>query len=148
MTEIDFYTHVEDRQRVACQLVLKARERNLKVLILVDDEDQLRRLDDYLWSFQAQSFVPHCRMDDPLAADTPVLLAVDTENACPHTELLVNLRNTTPPGFARFQRLLEVVSTDAQDRALARERFKFYRDRGYALRTHDLGATRATPAAR
>ncbi len=140
MTEIDFYTHVEDRQRVTCQLVLKACASQMRVLVLLSDEDQVDRFDAYLWSFQPQSFVPHCRLEHPLAAQTPVLLTCREDLAVPHDELLVNLRNTPPQGFARFRRLLEVVSTAEADRLAARERFRFYRDGGYPLRTHQLGA--------
>ena len=52
--------------------------------------------------------------------------------------MLVNLRDDWPPFFSRFERLIEIVSSEDQDRQLARERFKFYRDRGYEIRTHDL----------
>jgi DNA polymerase-3 subunit chi len=53
--------------------------------------------------------------------------------------VLVNLRAEWPPFFGRFERLIEIVSTDEDDRSRARERYKFYRDRGYQIRTHDLG---------
>ena len=63
------------------------------------------------------------------ALDTPVC-----------DEVLLNLRPEWPPFFGRFERLVEIVSAgDEDDKRLARERFKFYRDRGYEIRTHDLG---------
>ncbi len=139
MTEIDFYTNVEDRQRITCQLVRKAYASRLRVLVLLEDEQQLTRFDEYLWRFQPQAFVPHCRLEDPLAAETPVLLTCTEGGALPHDDLLVNLRNSAPQAFARFRRLLEVVSTETADRLAARERFKFYRDRGYPLRAHAPG---------
>ena len=72
------------------------------------------------------------------ADQTPVLLSC-TEDAPPHTQLLLNLRPSTPQHFARFDRLLEVVGLEDADRLQARERFRFYRDRGYTLRSHTLG---------
>ena len=60
-----------------------------------------------------------------------------------HDEVLLNLRPEWPPFFSRFQRLIEIVSFDDGDRATARERFRFYRDRGYEIRTHDLGKNSA-----
>jgi DNA polymerase-3 subunit chi len=74
---------------------------------------------------------------DPLAPETPVLLtaeAIDT----PHHEVLVNLGRQTPPMFSRFDRLIEVVSGNDEDRTLARDRWRFYKDRGYPLNAHDL----------
>ena len=52
--------------------------------------------------------------------------------------MLINLRAEQPPFFSRFQRLVEIVSLDEEDRSHARARFKFYRDRGYAIQSHDL----------
>ena len=58
----------------------------------------------------------------------------------PHHEVLVNLGGGQPPWFASFERLVEVVGSDDDDRAGARERWRFYRERGYALERHDLAA--------
>ena len=138
MTEIDFYTHVEDRLRVACQLVRKAHARKLRVLVLFDDEAELCRLDEQLWTFHPHAFLPHCRIGDAVARDTPVLLACEDVTPPPHEELLINLRAQPPQHFARFQRLLEIVGVDDADRTRGRERFRYYRDRGYPLRTHAL----------
>ena len=55
-----------------------------------------------------------------------------------HEQVLVNLRDEAPPHFSRFERLMEIVTRDASDREHARERFRFYRERGYEIHTHDL----------
>jgi DNA polymerase-3 subunit chi len=57
--------------------------------------------------------------------------------------VLVNLGQTTPTGFARFERLIEVVGLDQADREPGRERWRFYRDRGYQVTTHDIAALEA-----
>jgi DNA polymerase-3 subunit chi len=59
-----------------------------------------------------------------------------------HDEVLLNLRAGQPQFFGRYQRLIEIVGLDDDDRARARERFRFYRDRGYEIRTHDLSTNR------
>ncbi|MDE3012238.1 MAG: DNA polymerase III subunit chi [Pseudomonadota bacterium] len=138
MTEIDFYTHAQDRLRVACQLIQKARSRDLQVLVLLADEGQLRALDERLWTWHPHAFLPHCRAGEAHAAQTPVLLACE-EVEPPHDQLLLNLQPATPRHFERYARLLEVVSQDEQDRVQARERFRFYRERGFTLRSHTLG---------
>ncbi len=138
MTEIDFYTQVEDRLQLTCQLIHKAHAKKLRVLVLLANESALKRLDERLWTFQPQSFIPHCRVDDPLASETPVLLMSDPNATVPHDELMINLQSEPPAQFSRFSRLIEIVSTADADKAKARERFRFYRDRGYVLRTHDL----------
>ena len=55
-----------------------------------------------------------------------------------HDDVLVNLDGELPSAFSRFQRVVEIVDTSEQDRQPARNRFKFYRERGYALSTQDL----------
>ena len=54
--------------------------------------------------------------------------------------MLVNLHPSPPPFFSRFERLAEIVGTDAADAAAGRERWKFYKERGYELRPHNLSA--------
>jgi DNA polymerase-3 subunit chi len=85
----------------------------------------------------ATGFLPHCAPDDRLAALTPVLIDTKGETHL-HDEMLINLHAEWPAFFSRYQRLAEIVGGDDAERAQARERYRFYRDRGYAIRTHDL----------
>jgi DNA polymerase-3 subunit chi len=137
MTQIDFYFHVEDKLKTACTLSAKAYARGLRVLAYCNDHDAGRKFSRLLWSAPATGFVPHCTADDKLAAITPVIVDCDGANPA-HDDVLLNLRHELPAFFSRFQRLIEIVSIDEEDRRLARERFKYYRDRGYDIRSHDL----------
>ena len=137
MTRIDFYHDAPDRLQVACRLAAKAVQQKLRVLIFAPDADTVRTIDRMLWTTPPTGFVPHCMTHDRLAAETPVLIAGDPD-AVPHDEVLVNLSTERPAHFARFQRLVEIVGRGEDDRAAARERFRFYRERGYQIYTHDL----------
>lgn len=137
MTQIDFYFHVEDKLRTACTLSAKAYARGLRVLAFCADRDAGQKFSRMLWTAPPISFVPHCGAEDKLAAVTPVI--IDCEGTNPlHDEVLLNLRHELPAFFGRFRRLIEIVSIDEEDRGRARERFRFYRDRGYEIRSHDL----------
>lgn len=142
MTQIDFYTQAEDRLHTACRLTAKARSRGLRVTLFCPDRETAARLDRMLWAVPATGFLPHCGPADPLAPVTPVLID-STGDTHAHDEMLINLHTEWPAFFSRYQRLAEIVSSDDADRARARERYKFYRDRGYAIRTHDLSGTAA-----
>lgn len=137
MTQIDFYTQVDDKLQTACRLTAKARSHGLRVLLFCPDRDTAARLDRMLWSVPATGFMPHCPANDRLASVTPVIIDGSGDNP-PHDEMLINLHGEWPSCFSRFRRLAEIVSTDDEDRARARARYKFYRDRGYEIRTHDL----------
>jgi DNA polymerase-3 subunit chi len=137
MTQIDFYTHVDDKLKTACRLASKAFSHGLRVMVFCPDAETAQRYDRLLWTTPAISFVPHCFPGDPLAPVTPVIVDYDGGDLL-HDQVLLNLRAEWPPFFGRFQRLVEIVSHEEEDRRAARERYKFYRDRGYEIRTHDL----------
>lgn len=138
MTEISFYFNAPDKLGTARSLALKAYAARKRLLIFSTDAGVLGALDTLLWTQPGTGFLPHCRSGDRHAAETPILLAHDPE-VTPHHEILMNLDVERPGVFSRFDRLIEIVSRDdADDRARARERFRFYRDRGYEIRQHDL----------
>ena len=137
MTTIDFYTHVDDRLAVAARLVAKAYAAHGSVRVLTPDARSTEALDRLLWVQSALSFLPHCRMDSAIAAETPIW--IDERPAHEGTAaVLVNLQRDPPPFFSRFERLAEIVGNGEDDAAAGRLRWKFYRERGYALRTHNL----------
>lgn len=139
MTRINFYHDAQDKHLTACRVVAKAMQQKLRVLIYTRDAKVIQHVDKLLWTWQANGFVPHCMADGPLAAQTPVLLSRNCATPT-HDEVLVNLDSECPPGFARFQRLVEIIGLDDNERSAGRERFRFYRDRGYQIQAHRLGS--------
>ena len=145
MTRVDFYllpeAGAEARARFACRLTEKAYRQGHRVYIRAADRDHAEALDRLLWTFRDGSFVPHARYPEAAEEDQPVLVGT----ALPERmdDVLLNLAGDRPEGFSRFRRLVEVVGPDAGERAAARERYRYYRDRGYPLATHDLARSRA-----
>jgi DNA polymerase-3 subunit chi len=60
------------------------------------------------------------------------------EEAPEEHEVMINLAHPVPSFFSRFERVLEVVPAQEEPRTLARERFRFYKERGYPLESHDI----------
>jgi DNA polymerase-3 subunit chi len=139
LTTIDFYFNAADRLGIACRLAGKAVQQNRRVLVYAPQAELAQRIDRMLWTWQAISFLPHCFAEDALAAETPVLIGAGQAPA-PGCEILINLDRDCPPFFERHERLLEIVSADEAERQAGRARYAFYRDRGYAIRSHDLAA--------
>jgi DNA polymerase-3 subunit chi len=141
---IDFHFNVEHRLQYACRVVRRARAADCRVLLFSRDADRLARLDTALWTFSALDFVPHVAADSPLAGRTPVLLASSLAGATPPCPVLVNLDDDVPPELpslkGRFERLIEIVSHEDDDRRRARERFRIYRDAGFEPQAHDRSA--------
>ncbi|KIG04092.1 MULTISPECIES: DNA polymerase III subunit chi [Caballeronia] len=137
MTRIDFHTNVGDPLAYACRLARKAYASG-RALVVLAEPARLAAFDEQLWTFAPLEFVPHCMAKSPLAQDTPVVLASDLDGV-PHHQVLVNLGAPVPAQFARFERLIEIVGNEGDELAAGRERFRFYRDRGYAIETHKQG---------
>ena len=137
MTKIDFYTGTDDKLRTACLLSHKAMQNGLRVLLHTPDQATAEMLDQLLWQHPAAAFMPHCLSSDQAAAEMPVIIGHQPE-PFPHSEVLISLHTTCLPFFSRFERVIEIVSHDAEDSRLGRERFGFYRERGYEMRHFDL----------
>lgn len=138
MTGIAFHFNAPDKLGYACRLLRKAWSQRARIVVTGEDA-QLRDLDRQLWTFSALDFLPHCLADAPpdQVARTPIVLARAPADS-PHQQVLVNLGDTVPEGFERFERLIEVVSQDAQDRDGARARWRHYAGRGYEIQRRDL----------
>ena len=139
MTEVKFFFNVDSRLHFACKLAKSAYEVGRRLIIYVPDQDRAREFDRLLWAFSQLSFVPHVRAEHPSAGETPIVIACD-DNGLPHHEALINLADEPPPFFTRFAQLREVVSTDENDRAQARERLRFYKARGFDIQHQDMAA--------
>ena len=137
MTKVDFYTGVNDKLQTACLLSHKAMQNGLRVLLHTPDEITADALDKLLWEFPVTAFIPHCRTTDNEAIEMPVIIGHHSE-PFPHSELLVSLHTSCLPFFSRFELVIEIVGTDTDDARLGRERYGFYRDRGYEIRHFDL----------
>jgi DNA polymerase-3 subunit chi len=137
MTSIDFYTHVDEPLAVAARIVAKAYAAHGSVRVLTPDAAATDALDRLLWIQPPLAFLPHCRMDSVVAAETPIWIDERTAHDGP-ASVLVNLQSEPPPFFSRFERLAEIVGRDEAAIAAGRARYRFYRERGYELRTHNL----------
>lgn len=130
-TKIAFHTNITDKSHYVCRLIRKANSANCRIVVLQNDLTQLQALDEALWTFADTSFLPHVLSDDPNAERTAIVLAKDADQKFPHYELLINLSNQVPANFDRFDRLIEIVTTDHDDKLAGRQRYKTYQQAGY-----------------
>jgi DNA polymerase-3 subunit chi len=140
VTQVDFYVLEDgggDRLRFTCRLVDKAYGQGRRVYIHAGSDAELQQLDRLLWTFRDQSFIPHGPVDRADTAFTPVLLGRG-EPPQGEDDVLINLAAEVPGFFSRFQRVAEIVDTDEQVRQAARDRYRYYQERGYPLDTHRM----------
>ena len=143
-TRVDFYLlsapGEQERMRTACRVVDKAWQRGLKVWVWAGDDEHLQSLDDLLWTFRQDSFVPHETIAESAPSEepsAPVLLSVQASSLA-HTDVLINLSGKLPERASLPPRIAEFVGPEADARARGRDRFRGYRDMNCELTTHEL----------
>ncbi|HEY1991551.1 MAG TPA: DNA polymerase III subunit chi [Gammaproteobacteria bacterium] len=142
MTQVDFYileeTGPRARQLFACKLAEKVAGMGHRVFVQAESEGAARELDEFMWTWHDKSFLPHC-----LAAEGDAQAAVHIGHGSEPADgfhLLINLGAEVPGFFSRFERVAEVVDGDDGRKTQGRERFRFYKDRGYPLKTNPIGS--------
>lgn len=139
MTQIYFYSGSNNKLQTACRLCAKAVKQNMKVMVYTPEATVLERFDELLWTFSPTSFIPHCVIqDDPQLIDiTPVILS-DQIPPDGHYDVLLNLHQHHPQLFDKFQRIIEIAGISHEDKLVARERYRFYKDAGYKIQHFNL----------
>lgn len=141
MPRADFYLIDKPRFReepllLVCELVRKAYAADLPTLVLARDTAQAEALDDLLWAFDPDAYLPHqIAGSDEGDEDTPILIATPDMDVAMRP-LLLNLRDAAPTGS--FERVLEVVPADPATRGPLRERWKHYQSLGFAVNKFDM----------
>jgi DNA polymerase III subunit chi len=140
MTRINFYFNVANKQQVLADLVQSALLKRRQVMIWAADEKMASDISATLWQNKAESFLPNVQVNHLHASVTPVVIGSQGSQFALDTmqdEWLINLTPNQPAFFSRFTQLVELVGEDEQDKLAARARFKFYRDRGYEIKSID-----------
>ena len=144
MTQVDFYILSSDsdeaRLLLACRIVDKATQLDHHVFVHSTSDPEALQLDELLWTFAQGSFIPHRVVREELDKPPlePVLIGVNSAPAPGRWDVLINLAPDVPEFFSRYERVAEVVDANAVRREQSRDRYRFYRDRGYKLNTHQV----------
>jgi DNA polymerase-3 subunit chi len=131
MTKVDFYildsTKLSSRLQFACRLAEKAWMMNHQVFLFT--REHAEALEQLLWSFRPDSFIPH---------DSSAEIQVGHQPPPSAHDVIINLDDDIPPQFSRFQRLSEIVIQDKNVLQSTRSHYRYYQERGYPLESHDL----------
>lgn len=157
MTQIDFYILAENSHRdmnhMVCRLCEKALAQKMNVLIYTSSATQAQQLDDLLWTFKPDSFIPHYNQFNELEDDDsysyPVLICTETDAdditsignkkiMSQYKQLLINLTSNTPPFFQQFERIAEMVGKNNDEKEIARNRYRYYKQKQLTLNKYDL----------
>jgi DNA polymerase-3 subunit chi len=142
MARVNFYLLPQQqesaRRQFACRLAEKLWRQGLRVQVQLASAEEAQELDQLLWSFSAESFLPHHLQDqDVLDSRSVVLswgpLAVLAPN-------LLNLDDGMPSTHERFETIAEFVLDEDSAKTQSRELWNRYRQAGHELLHHRIGA--------
>ncbi len=141
MTRVDFYILAEhaqgNRHLLACRLADKAWKQGHRIYIHTSSEAESKQMDRLLWTFQESSFLPHGLIRQAEPDLNHILIGHSTDTAEEH-DVLINLATGIPEFFSRFERVAEPIGHNDAIRKAGRVKFRFYRDRGYPLQSHEI----------
>jgi len=137
MTRVEFIFNVPDKLAKTVELCERAVAKGRQMTVLSQDDAMSNALQQQLWQQSATSFLPSSLPYDNFRLFSPIVLDKNGERLV-QDDVLINLQSEHPPFFSRFRYLVELVGDDETDKAAARVRFKFYRDRGYEIKKTDM----------
>jgi DNA polymerase-3 subunit chi len=137
MTSIGFYFNVVDKPALVNQLVQKALRQHRQVTLFTSDEASANQISESLWHFDSTAFNANVLAHHALASATPVLVEWQAQRIV-QDDLLINLQAKQLTIFSRFKHMVELVGIEELDKTEARQRFAFYRDRGYTIKSVDM----------
>ena len=137
MPRVTFYFNVRNREHALCQLLGKALAQGLSGCVLTGSQAASMALDRLLWEVPQTGFLPHCNGDSPQAARTPFIVDHRPEQI-PTRQILFNWSNLLPSVLDQFDRVVEIVDADPENRQAARARWRAYRALGIEPESIDM----------
>lgn len=151
MTKVDFYVlQTNDpaaRLAFACRLAEKVWQKNHCIYLHTKDQQQAEILQKQLWNHNPQRFLPAKILTTQIlaanstiknsTAHNPITIGYGDHAGNQH-DVLINLTDSIPSFFSRFERITEIVTQQKEQLEQLRENYQFYQKRGYPLKTHKL----------
>ncbi|ABR74424.1 DNA polymerase III subunit chi [Actinobacillus succinogenes] len=119
----------------ACDLAAQAWRLGKRVLIACETEEQAFRLDEALWQRDADEFVPHNLSGEITNFATPIEISWRGKRNAQRRDVLISLQYNVPDFAQSFNRVIDFVPAEEEQKAQARERYKIYRQLGFTMGT-------------
>ncbi|WP_133130018.1 DNA polymerase III subunit chi [Legionella yabuuchiae] len=138
---VDFYLLEHNQPQgewlLACRLLEKAYLRNHRVFVFCNSQQDAECLDELLWTFKDDSFIPHNLQGEGPEPPPPIQIGYRDEPRG-FNDILLNLATSIPPFAARFKRIIEIVAANEEAKEISREHYRHYRSNRCELYTHNI----------
>lgn len=137
MSKVDFYVLKDNKNKLqfVCHLLEKAYQQKSSVYVHTADQQSANQLDDYLWTFRDNSFIPHALSSEGYQPAPPIQIGFAEKDRI-KSPILINLSNQFFDFHTQYQRVIEIV--DEQNKDQLREYFKKYREQQCDLTTYNV----------
>ncbi|MFN3585877.1 MAG: DNA polymerase III subunit chi [Moraxellaceae bacterium] len=139
--DITFYvvadTDPAQRLRTACRVIEKAFQQKHQVFVRAASRAEAEQLDELLWAFRAESFIPHHLVGEGPTPPPPVRIGWDSIPA-EARDVLINLHADAVPEPGRCRRLVEIVGGGEDLREPARRHWAQYKRQGFDPQKFEL----------
>ncbi|WP_018693407.1 DNA polymerase III subunit chi [Algicola sagamiensis] len=119
----------------ACQQIAALYRQGKRIQVWTSSQEDACLVDEILWTFESDSFIPHNLENEGPRYGAPVEIAWTQTKS--KREILVNLAENAPAFASNYKQIIDFVPTQEALKQLARERFKHYRGLGYTMQTID-----------
>lgn len=138
---VDFYLSTSDQPQagwlIACRLLEKAWQRGHRVFVYCDNADDATLLDELLWTYKDDSFIPHNLQGEGPEPPPAVQIGYGSEPRG-FNDILLNMSSTIPSFHSRFRRIMEIVTNSETAREISRQHYREYRAKQFELHTHSI----------
>ena len=127
---VDFYViksqEPDQKLLIACRLIEKAYRHGHRVFIHCDHQEQAQQIDELLWTFKEDSFIPHNIQGE--GPDQPPVVQIGYQNNVGNfNDILINLSQDVPAFFIKFRRIIEIVEADEESKNISRQHYRYYK---------------------
>lgn len=139
---VDFYLLKDPKASaaamLACRLAEKAYLHANSTYIYCDTPQNASAIDQLLWTFKDDSFIPHALAATTQHPQTPIAIGCDLTTLTRNYDILINLHPDIAANSEKFSRILDIVANEPSLKEQGRLRYKYYREANYPLNLHEL----------
>lgn len=139
--KVDFYildsSDEIKRSRFICNLIEKAYLEKYRLFAYCPDKMVAEALDESLWTFRPDSFVPHHLQGEGPTPPPPIEIGTETPSAM-FQDILLNLSPFVPEFYYKFKHVIEVVDASDDAKTLARTRYRHYQTQSCIINTQHI----------
>ncbi|KKB96712.1 DNA polymerase III subunit chi [Candidatus Arcanobacter lacustris] len=134
MTEVIFYhLSASTMEKAAPRLLEKIVEADNRAILYLENDEQISKYNDLLWTFGSRSFLAHGCDKDPFPHLQPIFLTKDQSNPN-NANIVITLSGIEIPHINDFAKSIDIFDgNDNEQLEAARARYKKYKQNGFSL---------------